>query len=132
MKSRNSVAGIAVEGKKLFIARRLAGGDLGGKWEFPGGKVHEGETDADALAREYKEELAVPIQCGDLIGEAEFDHGETRFILRAYRIKLLSTQFTLSVHSQWRWASVEELLALDFAGSDKLLLPAIAGVLELE
>jgi 8-oxo-dGTP diphosphatase len=130
MKFRNSVAGIAAEGKKLFIARRLSGGDLGGKWEFPGGKVREGESDADALAREFKEELAVPVEAGAFIGEAEFDHGETHFTLRAYRIKLLSTDFTLLVHSCWRWASMEEIQALDFAGSDMLLFPAITRAFE--
>jgi 8-oxo-dGTP diphosphatase len=130
MKVRNSVAGIAVEEKKLFIARRLPGGDLGGKWEFPGGKVREGETDAGALIREFKEELAVPVEPGTFIGEAEFDHGETHFTLHAYRIKLLSSQFTLNVHSEWRWASVEELQTLDFADSDKLLFPAIAVALK--
>ncbi|MDR2110325.1 MAG: NUDIX domain-containing protein, partial [Spirochaetaceae bacterium] len=54
MAGRRSVAGIAVEGGRFFIAQRIPGGDLGGKWEFPGGKVEEGETDAEALIREYR------------------------------------------------------------------------------
>jgi 8-oxo-dGTP diphosphatase len=105
------------------VARRLSGGSLGGKWEFPGGKVEEGETDTEALVREFQEELAVPIEAGSLIGETEFVHDDTPFILRFYLVDLLSENFTLSAHSEWRWVSMDEMLALDFAESDRKLFP---------
>ncbi|GHV86507.1 NUDIX hydrolase [Spirochaetia bacterium] len=125
MNKRNSVAGIAVNGKKLFIARRLSGGDLGGKWEFPGGKVREGETNEAALVREFAEEFAVPVESGAFIGETSFIHKDTEFTLRAYGVTFLSMDLTLSVHSEWRWAALEEIAALDFAASDRQLFPAI-------
>ncbi|MDR2073270.1 MAG: NUDIX domain-containing protein [Spirochaetaceae bacterium] len=125
MKLRNSVAGIALRGKDLFIARRLPGGDQGGKWEFPGGKVREGESDQDALIREFEEELRAPVEVLSYLASAEFIHGDTRFTLRAYRVTLLCESFTLSVHSRWRWASFAELKTLDFADSDRLLFPAL-------
>jgi 8-oxo-dGTP diphosphatase len=65
-----SVAGIARQGAALFIARRKPGGSLGGKWEFPGGKVEEGESAEQALVREYAEELSLPIRVGEEIGSA--------------------------------------------------------------
>jgi 8-oxo-dGTP diphosphatase len=127
-----SVAGIALEGGKVFIARRPPGGDLGEKWEFPGGKVEDGETEEEALIREYREELGVPIRSGPLLGSASFEHqGKTR-TLRAYRVYFTSHNFTLAEHSQWDWVSPEILGGPDFAGSDALLIPCLKDYLERE
>jgi 8-oxo-dGTP diphosphatase len=123
--ARVSVAGIAVEGGKLFIARRKAGGDLGGKWEFPGGKAEEGECDEDALVREYDEEFSVPVRVGSLLGSVSFEHRGQSRTLNAYRIHFLDTGFTLAEHIEWRWAGIEEIETLDFAPSDLKLLPAL-------
>jgi len=132
---RYSVAGIAIEkgtfekgtfGKgKVFIARRKAGGDLGGKWEFPGGKVEEGEGDADALKREFLEEFGVDVTAGPLLATAEFTHNEQRFLLNAYRIFFASLCFNMVEHTEYRWAALEEIETLDFADSDRLLLPQL-------
>ncbi|MDR2181379.1 MAG: (deoxy)nucleoside triphosphate pyrophosphohydrolase [Treponema sp.] len=126
MKSRSSVAGIAFDRQgRLFIARRLDGGDLGGKWEFPGGKVREGERDGDALRREFREELGIDVEVRGFIAEAEFDHRDTRFTLRAWEVAFAPENVTLSVHSRWRWAAFAELAEMDFAPSDRLLFPAL-------
>jgi 8-oxo-dGTP diphosphatase len=117
----NSVAGIALEGGNFFIARRLPGGDLGGKWEFPGGKAEEGESDEDALIREYDEEFKVSVKIGPLVGTVSFDHRGITRILNAYRIDFGSRDFTLREHSEWRWACLEEIEKLDFADSDRKL-----------
>jgi len=135
MKERTSVAGVAVRTvsrfrQELFVARRLPGGDLGGKWEFPGGKVEEGEGDEEALIREFQEELSVAVEVQSFIGETDFVHGDTRFNLRFYRVKLLSENMILSAHSEWRWVSMEEITSLDFADSDRKLFPAIKKALK--
>jgi len=128
----NSVAGIAIEQGKLFIARRKPGGDLGGKWEFPGGKVEEGETGAEALKREYREEFGVAVETGPLLAHSEFTHHERKFFLSAYRVFLTDYDFTMTDHSEWRWAAPAEITALDFADSDRGLLPALQAYLETE
>ncbi|GHV52630.1 DNA mismatch repair protein MutT [Spirochaetia bacterium] len=120
-----SVAGIAIEGDKFFIARRTAGGDLGGKWEFPGGKAEEGESDQDAMIREYDEEFSVPVQVGSFLGSASFEHRGLGHTLNAYRIYFLKTDFKLTEHTEWRWASIEEIEKLDFVPSDGKLLPIL-------
>jgi 8-oxo-dGTP diphosphatase len=127
---RRSVAGIALEGDRVFIARRKAGGDLGGKWEFPGGKAEEGESDGEALVREYGEEFAVPVEVGPFLGETSFEHGGRRFSLMAYRIRFVRTGFRAAEHEAWRWATLEEIRQLDFAPSDLLLLPLLQTYLE--
>lgn len=120
-----SVAGIATKDSKIFIARRIPGGEMGGKWEFPGGKVENGESCEEAVAREFLEEFGVRVICGALIGESTFIRkgGERR--LKAYRIDFLDDDFKLSEHSEWRRASVPEIKNLDFMPSDLALLPFI-------
>jgi 8-oxo-dGTP diphosphatase len=125
-----SVAGIAVEGGKVFVARRVPGGDLGGKWEFPGGKVEAGESGEDALIREFREEFDVPVRVGPLLASASFEHhGKTRG-LRAYRVYLESHDFILSEHTEWDWVSLETIAGLDFADSDRKLLGELEKHLE--
>jgi 8-oxo-dGTP diphosphatase len=127
MGSGRSVAGIAAEGGRIFIAKRIPGGDLGGKWEFPGGKVEQGETDADALVREYREEFGVSVRVGPFLGSVLFEHRGTERTLNAYRIHFGGEDFTLSEHTEWRWAAFEEIEGLDFVDSDRRLFPRLKG-----
>jgi 8-oxo-dGTP diphosphatase len=125
-----SVAGIALDGpagtgRRIFIARRFPKGDLSGKWEFPGGKVEENESDAEALVREYLEELGVTVRTGPHLGAASFEHRGKTYSLNAYRIYFDSTDFVLNEHSEWRWASFGEIEKLDFADSDRKLFPCL-------
>jgi 8-oxo-dGTP diphosphatase len=137
---KRSVAGIAVERGRLFVARRKAGGDLGGKWEFPGGKVEDGESDEDALRREYREEFGLEVETGPLLASAQFEHNGQSFLLNAYRIFFNSDiyrsdmyrndMFRLVEHTEWQWAALGVIERLDFAGSDTKLFPALQAYLE--
>jgi len=120
-----SVAAVAIKDKKLFIAQRPPGGDMGGKWEFPGGKAEDGEGPREALKREFREEFAADISVGDFIGEAEFLHKGDRRILKAFRTGIDTAAITLKEHSAWRWADIEELEEGRFTPSDLKLLPFI-------
>jgi 8-oxo-dGTP diphosphatase len=129
-----SVAGIAWDAGRFFIARRVSGGAMGDKWEFPGGKVEEGESCEVALNREYREEFAVGIRIGAFLGSADFEHRGIPRVVKAYRIFFADTAdlrsvFKLSEHTQWRWASLDEIEGLDDAGafvdSDRRLLPTL-------
>ncbi|MDR2795374.1 MAG: (deoxy)nucleoside triphosphate pyrophosphohydrolase [Spirochaetaceae bacterium] len=120
-----SVAGIAVQDGKLFVARRRAGGAMGEKWEFPGGKLENGESCEQALAREFMEEFGVGVSVGEQLAESEFENnGQTRR-LKAFRINFLSSDFKLCEHTDWRWASYGEIEAMDFIPSDLKLLDGI-------
>ena len=98
---------------------------MGNRWEFPGGKVDSGESDQEARAREYLEEFGVEIAVGDFLGSAVFESRGARHQLRAYRVFFSTDNLTLSEHTQWRWASLEEIEELDFVDSDRKLLPAL-------
>jgi 8-oxo-dGTP diphosphatase len=122
---RKSIAGIASEEGRFFIARRLPGGDMGGKWEFPGGKVEEGESDTEALVREYNEEFGVPVTVGSFLGSASFEHQGLLHTVNAYQIYFSAPSFSLREHTEWRWAGPEEIEKLDFVESDLKLIPAL-------
>lgn len=119
---RRSVAGIAVKNGKLFIAKRLPGGAMSERWEFPGGKVDPEEDDLKALIREYQEEFGLDIRTGEKLASAEFEHNEKQRILTAYRIHFDTAITNMTEHSEWRWASLKEIRQLDFADSDLKLL----------
>jgi 8-oxo-dGTP diphosphatase len=125
-----SVAGIAVQGKRLFIARRVPGGDLGEKWEFPGGKVEEGESCEEALVREFREEFGVTVTVGPRAASSAFEHRGVIRELCAYLITFENLNFVLREHSAWKWADFAEIEKLDFAGSDRKLFPALKVYLE--
>jgi 8-oxo-dGTP diphosphatase len=129
---KHSVAGIAIEEGRVFIARRKAGGDIGGKWEFPGGKVEEGESDADALRREFLEEFAVTVTVGPLLASGEFFHNGEKFALNGCRVFFTSDRFNMTEHDEYRWAALDEIKTLDFAESDQQLFPALQAYLHAQ
>ena len=125
-----SVAGIAIHEGRIFIARRVPGGSLGGKWEFPGGKAEDDESDAEALKREYLEELGVGVEVGSLLASAEFSNKGRPYSLNAYRVFFDSLDFNMTMHSEWRWVALDEIegddsAVGDFADSDLKLLPML-------
>ena len=76
-------AAIIVEGGRVLLTQRKRGSHLEGMWEFPGGKVEDGEDPKDALARELREELGVDVDVGDIV-EVTFPEDETKSVLRLF------------------------------------------------
>ncbi|HOX33721.1 MAG TPA: NUDIX domain-containing protein [Spirochaetales bacterium] len=122
-----SVAAILTRRGRVFAARRGPGGAMGGKWEFPGGKVEPGEGDRAAVERELLEEFGARAKAGALVGEVDFLHRGRIRILAAYAAELEEgSPLVPTEHVELRWASLEELAKLDLADSDRRLLPHIA------
>jgi 8-oxo-dGTP diphosphatase len=130
---KRSVAAIMVYEGRLFIAKRIPGGDMGGKWEFPGGKVDEGEDARDALAREMMEEFGVPVRIVSQIAHGSFIHDNVEHSLDAYLARVSDYYFSLTAHTDWYWADFDEIRALnelgEFTPSDYALLPQIQNAL---
>lgn len=124
-----SVACIAFNGKKVLIAHRNPTGCMGNRWEFPGGKVEEGESDAYAVVREFSEEFGETVAVGQKIAETTFKHNGKERVLRAYVVTVphdgVEKKFTLSEHTEYRWAEVAEIPTLDFVDSDLLIYPQV-------
>ena len=104
---------------KVLAAQRSASGSLPLKWEFPGGKLEEGESDEEALVREIREELCVEIQVGDRLPATERDDVYRIIMLIPFVCQLATEDIILTEHAEIRWLSPEELPNLDWAEADR-------------
>lgn len=110
-------AAVIERGGRVLVARRKAGG-LGGDWEFPGGKVEDGEAPEAALARELAEELGVAAETGEALGTVEY-RGAGAIDLLVYRAELASDDFTLTDHEEVRWLRPADLDEAVFSEPDR-------------
>lgn len=111
---------------RLLVAQRARPPRLAGCWELPGGKVEPGESDRGALARECREELGVLVRVGDRVGpELAIGSG----VLRAYAAYLDCGRPRALEHRAVAWVGAAELARLAWLPGDRLLLPALVGLL---
>jgi 8-oxo-dGTP diphosphatase len=118
MSMKDVTAAILLVDQKVFIARRRLPDPLGRKWEFPGGKVENGETPEECLRREMKEEFQIAVEVGEFFGESiyHYDHGCIRLL--AYRVHWKKGGMKPIVHDEVRWVPINELPEYDFAPAD--------------
>ena len=103
---------------KILIARRTADKKLAGKWEFPGGKIEDGESPEECLKRELDEEFGIQTEVGEFITLNKHHYDHISIELMAYRVEYNSGEFTLSDHDAIEWVTPEELLNYDLAEAD--------------
>ena len=101
------VGAALVRNGRVLASRRTEPPRLAGLWEFPGGKVEPGESDAEALVRELEEELRVTAEIGERLG-GDVPIGETA-VLRVYLCRLLDGEPALVDHDEHRWLAPDEL-----------------------
>ena len=112
---------------KVLACRRAAERHLGGLWEFPGGKVEDGETLEAALARELSEELGARVEVGARLREvSEWGDGTVSIRLTAFWCRISGGEARALEHSELRCCGAEELSGLDWAEAD---LPFLAEVM---
>jgi 8-oxo-dGTP diphosphatase len=116
------VAALIRKGNKVLLTQRWPGRHLGLTWEFPGGKVEEGESDIEALERELKEELGVEAEIGSCCFETRHGYGSREVHLLIFRCKLIEgTPRALDVKAM-EWADMETLAERKFPPADLLFV----------
>lgn len=120
----NVVAAIIRDSDRIFATQR-GYGDFKGGWEFPGGKVEQGETSEEALAREIKEELDTDIEVEDLIDTVEYDYPTFHLSMKCYWCKIILGDLVLKEHEAARWLTKDELYSVDCLPADIALIEII-------
>lgn len=115
------VAAIFERASAFLVTRRLEGTHLAGYWEFPGGKVHEGETQEAALEREMAEELGCGITLLRKVFHTAHSYPERTVELHFYRGELTGTPRAV-LGQELRWITRDEFASLEFPPADAELI----------
>ncbi len=120
------------ESDRYLVARRAAGEERGGRWEFPGGKIGPGEQHEEALARELREELAVEAEIGPLYLLTSHQYNDMRIRLWTYLARIHGNPTAGPGHTAIRWMSPDEMISVEFSAADLPVVRAIrAGMGEI-
>ena len=116
------VAGVSKVNNKFLVARRSYQKSFGGKWEFPGGKIEEGETHENALIREFNEELSVQIKVHDLIRKISFLKDDSRIEITFFQVQIVEGDIILNEHIEFQYLDKENLSRMNLCSADKELI----------
>ena len=122
MKTVRVVAAVIKKDDKIFATQR-GYGEFKDGWEFPGGKIEDGESPEQALVREIKEELDTDINVGELIDTIEFDYPNFHLSMDCFWCEIVQGELELREHESAKWLSKEKLYTVDW-------LPADVGLIE--
>ena len=115
----NVVAAAIEKDGKIFCAQRPEGKSLGGYWEFPGGKLEEGESPEEALIREIHEELNSQIEIISFVNEASYDYDFGTVVMKTFHARLVSGNLDLLEHQDSAWLEPNRLKTLNWAPVDR-------------
>ena len=124
-------AALVFDAGRLLITRRPAGKHLGGFWEFPGGKLEEGESFQDCLQRELREELGIQVSVGELLAAVEHNYPEQTLQIHFYRCALDSGTPSLIECDAMEWITASKLNDYAFPPADADVLAEIQSKPEL-
>jgi 8-oxo-dGTP diphosphatase len=122
------VGAAVVRDGRVLAAQRAAPPQLAGRWEFPGGKLEPGETEAAGLVRECREELGVDVEVGSRLGADIWV--TTEAVLRVWLARLPGGEPQAYEHLALRWLAPDELDDVDWLAADRPLVAALRPVLE--
>ena len=128
MKTINVVAAViptTQNNQPMIFATQRGYGELKGGWEFPGGKVEEGESKEEALKREIREELDTEIQVESFIETVEYDYPTFHLSMDVFWCSVISGELTLKEHEAAKWLTKEELYSVQWLPADISLIKTL-------
>ena len=128
MKTIRVVAAVIRKGDAIFATAR-GYGEFKGQWEFPGGKVEDGETPQHALIREIEEELDTEIEVGELIQTVEYDYPNFHLSMDCFWAVVKTGKLVLKEAEAARWLTKEELDSVNWLPADIDLIQRLKGKL---
>jgi len=121
-------AGVVSRAGSVLACQRPTGGAHPGRWEFPGGKVEQGETLEMGMRRELQEELGIDAVVGPLLWQTQFQYpGRGPFALTFFGIRTWTGKVTNRCFAAMRWMPIANLGALDFLEADREFIGALIG-----
>jgi 8-oxo-dGTP diphosphatase len=118
MKTVIVTAALIIEQGKILVTQRKKDSSHGLLWEFPGGKVKEGEEPRDALRRELKEELDVEVEVGMIFDAIFYSYPEYPILLLVYRCRIEKGSLKPIGCHDLRWVNLRELEKLAMPPAD--------------
>ena len=113
------------QGQPIIFATQRGYGEFKGGWEFPGGKIEEGETPQEALKREIVEELDTEIKVGELIDTIEYDYPTFHLSMDCFWSEIISGDLVLKEQEAAKWLKREEMNSVEWLPADVTLIDKI-------
>jgi 8-oxo-dGTP diphosphatase len=121
------VAALILKNGKVLVCQRTRHQSMPLKWEFPGGKIEDGEQPRDALRRELEEELGIDAQIGEEVARIRHDYKNGGAVeLRFYVVNEYAGEMENRIFRDVRWAKRSELPSYDFLEADLELVKDLA------
>ncbi|WP_319559559.1 (deoxy)nucleoside triphosphate pyrophosphohydrolase [Marispirochaeta sp.] len=118
MKRIRVTAAVVRRNGYILLARRSASQSRALMWEFPGGKVEEGENDRGCLVRELREELGIETRIGELVGVFPCTYPDISIELAVYNAEVLEGEPHPREHHELAWVTIDNLLEYKLADAD--------------
>ena len=113
------------KGEPIIFTTQRGYGDYKDGWEFPGGKIEEGETPQEALKREIMEELDTEITVGEFIETIEYDYPTFHLSMDCFWCEIVKGDLVLKEHEAAKWITRDEIESVDWLPADRVILEAI-------
>lgn len=97
------------KGQTIILSTQRGYGEFKDSWEFPGGKIENGETPQEALKREIMEELDTQIEVGTLIDTIEYDYSDFHLSMDCFWCEIVRGNLVLKEHENAKWLTKEQL-----------------------
>ncbi len=121
------VAGLIVKDGKLLVCQRTRHQTMPLKWEFPGGKIEEGEQPRNALRRELEEELGIVATIGDEVARIQHEYPNGGMVeLRFFIVRAFDREIENRIFRDLQWADPKDLPKFDFLEADLTLVRDLA------